>query len=294
MTHTPMPLVVPVLEVGGTHVSAAAVDAQWQVRQQRRFELDSSAAADDVLGRFVRAGASLDVPTGLVWGVAMPDPFDYAGGIATFRDVGKFDALYGVDVGRALREAIPQAPSDVIFLNDADAFVLGEWTSGAAQGSSRCVGLTLGTGLGTGWIVDGVVTTDEPGVPELGRARTLAVDGLGLEEVVSTRGIRRAYAERGGDASVDVASIARLARAGDQVAAAAFAAVFDALGRGLGPSLRAFGADVVVVGGSIAGAWDLIEPALHRGLAWPDAPPIVLAEHPDDAALRGVARAVIG
>jgi glucokinase len=118
----------------------------------------------------------------------------------------------------------------------------------------------------------------------------LTVDGTGLEEVVSTSGIRRADAARGGDPLLDVAPICELARAGDAVARETIEFVFDALGRGLGPSLRTFRADVVVVGGSIARSWDLMEPAFRRGLDWPDAPPVLPAAHPDDAALRGAAR----
>jgi glucokinase len=284
---------VPVLEVGGTHVSAATVDdGSWAVSQLRRLPVDGAGSAQSILDSFVAAGAALGVAADVVWGVAMPDPFDYDRGVATFRDVGKFESLYGVDVGAALRERLPQQPADVVFLNDADAFILGEWTAGAAHGHRRCVGITLGTGLGTGWIVDGRVTTTEPGVPELGRARTLTVDGTGLEEIVSARGIRRAFAARGGDSDADVAAIAERVRDGDDVATGALDAVFDALGRGLGPSLRAFAADVVVIGGSIAGSWDLMEPAFWRGLDWPDGPRVVVAAHTDEAALRGAARAV--
>src|SRR5882757_253013 len=135
---------VPVIEVGGTHVSAAVVDTDtWEVMHPRRLTLDGSGDSEHLLGAFAAAGAFLDVPDGLTWGVAMPDPFDYAHGIATFRDVGKFDAIYGVDIGAALRERLPQRPARCVFLNDADAFVLGEWTSGAAQGRARCVGITL-------------------------------------------------------------------------------------------------------------------------------------------------------
>jgi glucokinase len=278
-----------VLEVGGTHVSAAAVDpVTWHVSQQCRTPLDSSADAEAIIATLVRAGAALDVPEGSAWGVAMPDPFDYANGIATFRDVGKFDALYGLDVGAALRTRLPQRPAMMVFRNDADAFVLGEWRLGAAEGFSRCVGITLGTGLGTGWLVDGAVVVDEPGIPELGRARFLSVDGDGLEEVVSRRGIRRAYRVAGGD-DADVREIAERARSGERRAATTLDRIFDALGRGIGPSLRAFGAEVVVIGGSIAGSWAQFNAAFRRGLDWPDGPPVVLARHPEDAALRGAA-----
>jgi glucokinase len=284
------PEVVPVLEIGGSHVSSALVRTDgWQVVAPRRFPVDGSGDAATIIGAFVAAADALDAPSGATWGVAMPDPFDYEHGVATFSGVGKFDSIYGVDVGAALAAQVVHRPAGSLFVNDADAFVLGEWTLGHAQGFGRCVGLTLGTGLGTGWLVDGVVVVDEPGVPELGRARTLSLDGEGLEEIASTRGIVRRYAARGGD-SRDVAEIARRARGGEAAAREAFATVFESLGRGLGPALRTFGAEVVVVGGSIARAWDLIEPALVAGLQWPQRPPLVLAAHPEDVALRGAAR----
>ena len=258
----------------------------------RRHRLDASETADEIVATIVAAGAELDVEPGAAWGIAMPDPFDYDHGIALFRDVGKFDALYGVDIDGALRDALPQQPSTCVFRNDADLFVLGEWTSGAAEGAHRCVGVTLGTGLGTGWLVDGHIVVDEPGVPELGRARTILLDEESLEESVSTRGIKRAYVRHGGH-DADVAEIARRAYDGEGAARSAFATAGAALGRGLARPLREFRPDVVVLGGSIAKSWSLIEPSFRDGIDWAHAPPVALAHHPDDAALRGAARATV-
>jgi glucokinase len=281
---------VPVLEIGGTHVSAALVDpSDWSVHDAHRRHVETQGSADEIIGAIVAAGAALDAPQQAVWGVAMPDPFDYDNGIATFRDVGKFESLYGVDVGAALRDRLPQRPSHIVFRNDADLFVLGEWVHGSARGTSRCVGITLGTGLGTGWIVDGRIVLDEPGVPELGRARTVFYQGESLEEFVSSRGVRRAY----GDANADVAQIAALAGSGDERSLRAFADVGTALGAGLGANLREFRPDVIVLGGSIAKSWSLLEPSFREGLGWPDAPPVVLADHPDSAPLRGAAQVTL-
>ena len=283
---------IPVLEIGGTHVSAAVVDRRdWSVHGLHRRHIDTHGSADDIIGAIVAAGADLDVEFGAVWGVAMPDPFDYEHGIATFRDVGKFDSLYGVDVGAALREQLPQHPAELVFRNDADVFIVGEWTRGAAEGRSRCVGITLGTGLGTGWIVDGRIVVDEPGVPDLGRARTISLDGESLEEFVSTRGVRRAYGPAG--AATEVVEIARRAVAGEADALRAFADTGTALGRGLGPALREFRAGIVVLGGSIAKSWALLEPAFRAAMDWPDAPPVVLAAEPDAAPLRGAAHVTV-
>jgi glucokinase len=85
---------------------------------------------------------------------------------------------------------------------------------------------------------------------------------------VSRRALRRDYALRAGRPDdTDVKEIAALARAGDPAAAATFEGAFLVLGEVLGPWLERFGADQLVIGGSIAGAWDLIARPLRTGLA---------------------------
>src|SRR3954452_19806734 len=95
---------VPVLEVGGTHVSAALIDAAaWQLvpGTLRRRALDSQSAATALVDEFLAAAAALAAHVDAHWGVAMPGPFDYASGIAMFEDVGKFDSLRGIDLRAA-------------------------------------------------------------------------------------------------------------------------------------------------------------------------------------------------
>ncbi|MDP9115813.1 MAG: ROK family protein [Actinomycetota bacterium] len=279
---------LPVLEIGGTHVTGALVDAHtWHLVESHRRPLNSNGDAEEIVGAFVAAGDQLNALAGLTWGVAMPDPFDYTNGIATFRDVGKFDAIYGMDIRQALTRRLKARPAHIAFLNDADAFVLGEWTSGSAVGYRRCVGITLGTGIGSGWLIDGEITVRAPGVPDLGRARNLKAYGAGLEETVSSRGIRRNYAGRTGDTKADVADIADRARGGDSAAVQTLRHTFEGLGQALAPAARDFGADVVVIGGSMARSWDLFEPWFRDGLQWQGAPPVRVAADLEAAALVG-------
>ncbi len=275
---------IPVLEVGGTHVSAALVSPDgWTVSGAVRFPLDADARAGDLVAAFVSAARSAGAPAGVGWGVAMPDPFDYARGVALFdAAVGKFGALHGVDVGTALRSALG---ADVAFLNDADAFALGEWTAGVGRGASRLVGLTLGTGVGSGWVVDGRVV--DPGVPRDGRIHHLSVDGVPLEDVMSRRAIRRAFREAGGDASADVREIAALARAGDERAAAVLQHAFGVLGRVVGGAVAGFAADALVVGGSMAASWDLFDPWVRAGAG--ELPPVRISSDAERSGFVGAA-----
>jgi glucokinase len=280
---------IPVLEVGGTHVTAALVDAtSWEVcGRPCRLALDGQGSADAILGTLARAGSSIGAPAGADWGVAIPDPFDYERGVGLFRGVAKFESLYGVDVRAALSAALP-APAAIRFVNDADAFTLGEWRHGAASGAERCLGITLGTGVGSGWVAHGRIV--DPGTPPGGRIHRVLVDGTPLEEHMSRRAIRHAYSAATGDERADVKQIAERASDGDGAARSVLEPALRALGSTVSPLARGFGANVVVVGGSMTGSWPLLGPWFREGLGEP-ALPVVLAANAANAPLVGAAAA---
>jgi glucokinase len=254
---------IPVLEIGGTHVTAALVDLRdGRVTSRTREPLDADGDAQDILGIVRHCADGLSVPPGARWGVAVPGPFDYARGIALFKGVGKFDALYGMDVRAALLGGLRQRPGDVVFLNDAHAFLTGEWSAGTVRGHRRAVGITLGTGVGSAFLADGRIRDNGPGVPPEGRMDLTEIGGRPLEDTVS----RRAILARYGDPTADVHDIAGRARAGEERAQRVLDDVFTGLGVVLGPRLVDFGATALVVGGSIARSWDLVAPALSTGL----------------------------
>lgn len=288
---------IPVLEIGGTHVTAALIDPlDGQVTSRTREPLDADGDAETILGVVLGCADGLLVPPGVRWGVAVPGPFDYAKGVALFQGVGKFDALYGMDVRAALLHGLRQRPGDVVFLNDAHAFLTGEWSAGTVRGHRRAVGITLGTGVGSAFLADGRIRDHGPGVPPEGRMDLTEIAGRPLEDTVS----RRAILTRYGDPAADVHDIAGRARAGEERARRVLADVFTALGVELGPRMADFGATALVVGGSMARSWNLVAPALSAGLVTGGWPPDDLrmramkrAGSAGDAALVGAARAAV-
>ena len=87
--------------------------------------------------------------------------------------------------------------------NDANAAALGEWRYGAGQGSKDLLVVTLGTGLGSGFIVNGQLLLGPFGnAGELGHT-IIVIDGRlctcgrrgCLEAYVSIRGMRQTYLE---------------------------------------------------------------------------------------------------
>ena len=276
-----------VLDIGGTHVTGAHIsDDPWRLTgSPTRVDIDGHAAAAEILDGM--ASAARDSGPAPRWAVAMPDPFDYERGIGRFHGVGKFESLDGVDVRSELAQRLGRDSDELHFCNDADAFTVGEWLVGSARGATRVVGLTLGTGVGSGWIDRGHVV--DPGVPPGGRAHQLFVDGAALEDSMSRRAIRRAYADATGDVDADVREIADRARAAETAAQAVLAHALRSLGRALAAPIHDFGADLVVVGGSMSASWELFEGWFREGAGESAVPPVRVAADSDTAPLFGAA-----
>jgi glucokinase len=117
----------------------------------------------------------------------------------------------------------------------------------------------------------------------------LDIAGKPLEDVVSRRAIRRAYAEAGGDPEADVKEIADAARAGEARARRVLDAAMTALGRVVGRCTSGFRADVLVIGGSMSASWDLFAPAFRAGALGSGLPRVVLAADSEHAPLIGAA-----
>jgi glucokinase len=132
-------------------------------------------------------------------------------------------------------------------------------------------------------------------VPPDGSVHLLPIDGMPLEEAVSRRALlRRArLAIEEFPADADVIDVAMLARAGDRRARRVFDDAFAVLGSALAPWLARFEASVLVVGGSMAGSWDLVRPPLVGALrrAEPALAGLAVrrAANPEDSALIGAA-----
>lgn len=262
-----------VVDVGGSHVTAAAVrttaDGRAELRSRVERPVDSHASSAAVLDAWASAcvaaadGAGVDA-SGCAWGLAMPGPFDYDRGVGHYAGVGKFERLAGVDIRSALAGRLGVRTDRIRFVHDAGAYGIGEWRFGAPSRHPRFVCITLGTGVGSAFVDDGTLVFDRADVPPGGEVHRLPFGGRDLEETVSTRALLARYASP--DVDLTVKGLAALARGGDTRAQAEFDAAMEALALAVGPWLAAFGATALVVGGSIARSWDVLERGFRAGL----------------------------
>jgi glucokinase len=281
--------VVGALDIGGTHVSAGRVDIESAtVDPDARARIAFAAGGRPaLLDRIVEAAAAVATPQVRSFGVAIPGPFDYGAGISRISH--KLPGLYGVDLRRELAAAVDLPGDAISFLNDAEAFLLGEWWAGAARDHTRAVGITLGTGLGSAFLEGGRIVHSGPGVPAAGELYRLAFRGAPVEETISRRALLAAY-DAGAESGIDVEQVATRGRAGEDRARLVFSKLAADLAEFLAPTLHAFAPTCLVVGGSIAWAWGVLEPALRERLARFDGLVVTRAANVDDAPLLGAAR----
>jgi glucokinase len=274
------------IDLGGTHVSAGRIDvAAGDVRASLRVFLAPTADRNELVTRITRIAT--DVAEGPVErvGVAVPGPFDYANGVCLLTH--KLEPLHGVDLRRELADALRTPPESISFVNDADAFLLGEAWVGAARGYRRAAAVTLGTGLGSAFLEDGKIVDTGSRVPVEGSLHLVRYRGRPAEETVSRAALLVGY----GDPRLDVRDIAIRARNGDARARQVFQQLASALGEIVAPWLDSFRATCLVVGGSISQAWDLLEVALRTALVEVDGlEKVAPAARVEDAALLGAAR----
>lgn len=261
------------VDIGGSHISCAIIDLESRIILKDTMAgrpVDNREEADIIIGRWCEAiGESLgsvdrDKLAGI--GFAMPGPFDYVNGICLIKGVPKYEKLYGTDIGKAIRKSL-DLPADlpVRFMNDASSFAVGEAWAGKGSGYNRTMAITLGTGFGSAFVENRVPVVTGDRVPDLGCVYHIKFGEGIADDYFSTRWFTKRYYEVTGSEAEGVLEISNAA-AGNPAVAEIFSQFGANLGGFLAPWLNRFGAEALVLGGNISGAYNLFGIAFEREL----------------------------
>jgi glucokinase len=259
----------------------------------------------DVLAGVVDDLGGLTEVTGV--GVGCPGAVEPATGVV--RGAANVGPLAGhvVPLAAMLRERLG---ADVRIGNDVSVAVQGELALGAGRGERDFVGIWVGTGVGGGVVLDGIVRTGVHGLAgEIGhtvvdlagdrvcgcgrRGHLEAYAGRGsMEREARARhegGVRTALVELAGDARMTSGVWARALERDDRVATRLVDDCVEALGCAVASAVTLLDVDLVIVGGGLAeklGAafTDRIADAARRRLFPAVAPPRVVPGALGDAA----------
>ncbi len=262
------------LDVGGTQVKSTIIAQDGRVLAPIRMDPARANEKAPVILRGLREiiQGQGDALKAAGWtlagiGIAFPGPFDYENGISYIRGIGKYDALYRINVKEALAEECGLPKEWFAFVNDADLFCLGECAFGKGRGARRVMLACIGTGLGPGFICDGKLVKSGDSVPENGWIYAEPYrDGI-LDGYLSATGLSRMLREKGFAPGTTVKDATALARSGDKNASAVFQEFGRMLAEALPPIARRFGAECLILGGQVAKSAELFCGELKDALA---------------------------
>jgi glucokinase len=275
------------IDVGATKIAGALVTRQGEVVAEERAATDPGAGPDAVITRIAHlAGSLLAHVPGPVCGVGIGTPGHVdrpAGIVRNAVNLGWVE----VPVARQVADCI--ATSHAVHLpvyieNDANVQALGEHLYGAAHAVDTFAHVAIGSGLGSGLLVNGQIiagasyTAAELGhlvLDPTGRPCACGLHGC-VETVVSGPGLVRsvrALSTAGAPAwamapylSAEV--VVAQARTGDPLATAVLELTASWLGMTFAVLVAVINPPLIVVGGGLGlSAFDLLVPAAQRELA---------------------------
>jgi len=263
------------LDVGGMSIKSAIVSESGKIVNGsiERNPVDSKGSFDQIIDSFLKifrrafqlAEEKRLKITGI--GIGMPGPFDYENGICLIEGVDKYEAIYGINLRDEFRTRLElKSNFPILFENDAWAFVRGEAWQGAAWGFNRIIGVTLGTGMGSGFLADDEIIEEGPGIPALAWIGGRKYKSGILDDRISSRGIIETYQKlhQRGENNLTVKQIAERAEAGDKHALKTFEETGAIMGHMLIWHAQQFQADCIIVGGQISKSYQLFGPALQQ------------------------------
>lgn len=260
------------LDLGGTNlkgglVTAAGELSSFSLRPSRAEE--SAAGPVDALSEAV--ASLLEAVPGRVaaLGLGCPGAIDPASGAL----VGRTAHLPHWD-SFPVREALTSLFAGPVAVdNDANLAALAEHRLGAARGARLSLTVTLGTGIGCGVVEDGrVLHGARGGVGEIGH---LPLDGrvpcgCGVPGCVEPECSGGGLVARAREAGLDVGGaeqVFALAAAGEQRAASLIARLADRLGASIAIAVQLLNPDVVVIGGGVSRAGEMLLAPLREAVA---------------------------
>lgn len=275
------------IDLGGTKIAGAVVDEHGAILTKRQVPSDVDHPENLVLQVVELARELVDADVAGV-GVGAAGIIDHARGRYLY---GPNTGLRQIDLAAEVTRAIG-LPSSLD--NDANCAAWGEHRFGCGRGASEFLCITLGTGIGGGYVFGGrPYRGAHGGAGEVGH---MLVDPDGPQCGCGRRGCweqfasgmameRAAFKEYG--RPVDGPDISKAAREGDEIALKLVERTATWIGWGLASLVNVFEPERIAIAGGIAQDWDLFSDGAVRAMS-------ERAEAPEHRPMPEVLRAELG
>ena len=257
------------IDIGGTNIKVGLVDADGSIRERFVLKTAKYPNPEDLVSDLKHRLKPLLTTSNLLGvGVGAPNGNFYRGSIEHAPNL-LWDGV--IPLATWISDALE---TPCLLTNDANAAALGEMLFGAARGMSHFILITLGTGLGSGIVVNGDVVYGHDGAA--GEIGHVVVDPAGrpcgcgrrgcLEQYASATGLVLTYRELDPESDEDVTSqqIAEHAFSGEKRALVAFENTAETLGLALANSVAYTQPEAIFLFGGLAAAGELLVKPLRK------------------------------
>jgi glucokinase len=248
------------VDLGGTNIKTALINLDGKIIKRYETKTQVNKGSVILINNIIDSIEKVKIKNIAGIGIGSPGPLNYKTGTILkpvnlpFRNV-------------PLRKIIQNKFETKVFLdNDANCFTLGESVFGSGRKYEDVVGITLGTGIGGGIVINKKIYHGRNNAAELGHT-TINYDGPKsrcknhgcIETHVGARGITRIF-----DKKSEPHSIQKLALKGNKKAIETYKKMGYYLGIGLANIIYALDPDVMVIGGKISNSWKLFSKSMNQ------------------------------
>lgn len=239
------------IDLGGTNIRGGLVNGR-ELKDIRSERINSKATAEEIVLQLFGLTEKLTNDSVTAIGIGVPGLVDEDRGIVF--DVLNIPSWTELPLKQLMEERF-RIP--VLINNDANCFAVGEYYFGKGVAGDSMVGLTIGTGLGSGIILKGKLYSGKTcGAGEFGM-----IDYLDhyIEYYASGQYFKNVY-------DVDGEVIFEKARSGDPAALKMYEELGTHLGNAIKTILYALEVDKIILGGSVRHALPFFEKRMWERL----------------------------
>ena len=275
------------IDVGGQTSKLGVVDARGAVLAQTVIRTDTYTDIEPYIAELAEAVKKIIREAGVEGkvrgiGVGAPNANYYDGTIANAVNL-SWGGRESIPFAKLLSEAMDGLP--VSLTNDANAAAVGEMTYGAARGMKNFIMITLGTGVGSGIVINGNVVYGHDGFAgELGHVTAVRSNGRScncgktgcLEAYASAIGMAktaREWLELSDEPSllrsldnITSKDVYEAAKEGDKLALKVFDFTGKMLGRAFADFIAFSSPEAIVLFGGLARAKEFLLPPMEEAM----------------------------
>lgn len=148
------------VDLGGTNIAVGVINENYEIIARAGTKTNIPRPAEEIFADIVKCSKEAVAKAGIEMsevssiGIGTPGSCDKKNGVILYANNLYFDNVLAVEL---VNKELPGIP--VYIENDANCAALGEALAGSGKGKKSFIAVTLGTGVGSGIVLDGQVLT---------------------------------------------------------------------------------------------------------------------------------------